>query len=80
MILPGHGVLAVPALALVPAAHASADAAAPPSFTKIQGAAGSAAGLQPTVDAYRALLGEPDNRSTPGSQSAGRREINWDGV
>jgi len=74
----GAVVLALPVLALVPTTQASA--AAPPSFTKIQGAARSAAGLQPTVDAYRALLGEPDNLSAPGSQPAGRREINWDGV
>ena len=70
--------LAVPAVVLAPAGPASATAA--PSFTKIQGAAGSAAGLQPTVDAYRALLGGADNGSTPGSQPDGRREINWDAV
>jgi hypothetical protein len=58
----------------------SASAAGPLAVTKIEGAAGNAAGLQPTVDAYRALLGNPDNASTPGSQAAGRREINWDGV
>ncbi|MGH3917264.1 MAG: hypothetical protein ACRDTC_28205 [Pseudonocardiaceae bacterium] len=63
----GTAVLALSLLALVPTAQANADAAAP-SFTKIQGAAGNAAGLQPTVDAYRALLGDP------------RQEINWDGV
>lgn len=62
----GAAVLALPLLALVPTAQASATAA--PSFTKIQGAAGNAAGLQPTVDAYRALLGNP------------HQEINWDGV
>lgn len=75
----GAVVLALPVLALIPAAQASA-AAAQPSFTKIQGAASDAAGLQPTVDAYRALLGNPNNGDTPGSQAAGRREINWDGV
>ncbi|MGA5299922.1 hypothetical protein ACPCHT_08340 [Nucisporomicrobium flavum] len=74
---------AVPA-ALLPLtaspAAATTGAAAAPTFTKIEGAAGDAAGLQPTVDAYRALLGEPNNGSTPGSQPAGRREINWDGT
>ena len=74
----GAAVLALPALALTPATQASAAAA--PAFTKIQGAASNAAGLQPTVDAYRALLGNPNNGSTPGAQPAGRREINWDGV
>ncbi|MFC7532926.1 hypothetical protein [Actinoplanes sp. GCM10030250] len=70
----------VPA-ALLPLASAPASAAAvAPSFTKIEGAAANAAGLQPTVDAYRALLGQPNNGSTPGSQPAGRREINWDGT
>jgi hypothetical protein len=73
---------ALPA-ALLPfsvASAADASAAAAPSFTKIEGAAANAAGLTPTVNAFRALLGEPDNGSMPGSQPAGRREINWDGV
>lgn len=75
---------AVPS-ALLPltASAASADAAAAaaaPSFTKVQGAAANAAGLTRTVDAYRKLLGDPDNGSTPGSQPGGRREINWDGT
>jgi hypothetical protein len=74
----GTAALALPVLAL--AQTAPATAAEPLSFTKIQGAAGNAAGLQGTVDAYRALLGEPNNGGTPGSQAAGRREINWDGV
>lgn len=29
---------------------------------------------------FRAALGDPDNRSTPGQQAAGRREVNWDGA
>ncbi len=32
------------------------------------------------VAQFRALLGEPLNGAKPGSQPAGRREINWDGV
>ncbi|MEV8504856.1 hypothetical protein AB0368_08500 [Actinoplanes sp. NPDC051475] len=70
---------AVPAT-LLPLAATPASAAAAPTFTKIEGAAADAAGLQPTVDAYRSLLGDPNNGSTPGSQPAGRREINWDGT
>ena len=65
---------AVTALAATPAS------AAPLSVTKVEGAAGNAAGLAPTVNAFRALLGGPDNGSAPGSQPGGRREINWDGV
>lgn len=61
-LVTGTVVLALPLLALVPAAQASAPVA--PSFTRIQGAAGDAAGLQPTVDAYRALLGDPTRGST----------------
>jgi hypothetical protein len=61
------------------AAPADATAAAP-AVTKIEGTAANAAGLVPTVNAYRSLLGDPDNGSTPGSQPSGRREINWDGV
>jgi hypothetical protein len=38
-----------------------------------------AAAIQDTVDAFRAQLGEPNNGNMPGSQPAGRREINWDG-
>ena len=32
------------------------------------------------VAQFRALLGDPLNGVTPGSQAVGRREINWDGV
>lgn len=58
-------------------------ALAPPAsaaVTKIEGTAANAAGLTPTVNAYRALLGDPNNGSALGSQPAGRREINWDGT
>ena len=33
-----------------------------------------------TVADFRAVLGDPNNGGTAGSQSAGRREVNWDGV
>jgi hypothetical protein len=65
--------VAGPVVLLAPQASAA-------SFTKITGASGSAAGLQPSVDAYRALLGGVDNGSAPGSLGSGRREINWDAV
>jgi len=51
-------------------------ASAAPAVTKIEGTAADAAGLAPTVDAYRGLLGDPNNGNAPGA----RREINWDGV
>ncbi len=40
---------------------------------------GTAAGIQSTVDAYRADLGTL-NMNVAGSFGSGRREINWDGV
>ena len=39
----------------------------------------NAAGIQATVDAYRAALGNPNNGNNPGPLPSGRREINWDG-
>jgi len=72
--------VALPAALLPLTANPAAAAAAAPTFTRIEGAAADAAGLQPTVDLYRTLLGDPNNGSTPGSQPAGRREINWDGT
>ncbi|MEO6132680.1 MAG: hypothetical protein ABIQ02_12590 [Saprospiraceae bacterium] len=35
--------------------------------------------IQSVLDTYRSLLG-PDNGGAPGTQTGGRREINWDGV
>jgi len=37
------------------------------------------ASIQPTVDAFRTALGNPNNGNAPGPLAAGRREINWDG-
>jgi hypothetical protein len=39
----------------------------------------TAASIQPTVDAFRAALGAPNNGNAPGPLGSGRREINWDG-
>lgn len=50
--------------------------AAPVSFVD---AAGNAAGIQSTVDSFRAALGGI-NPNVIGSFGSGRREINWDGV
>jgi hypothetical protein len=70
--------LALPAIAVPLITMGTASAAI--SVTKIEGTATDAAGLATTVDAYRALLGAPNNGSALGSQPAGRREINWDGT
>ena len=43
------------------------------------GTANDTAGLLPTVNAFRADLGDPNN-GVGGTFEAGRREINWDGV
>jgi hypothetical protein len=37
------------------------------------------ASIQPTVDAFRTALGDPNNGNNPGPLAGGRREINWDG-
>ena len=39
----------------------------------------TAASIQPTVDAFRVALGNPNNGSAAGPLAGGRREINWDG-
>jgi hypothetical protein len=75
---------------------ASAPTAAPPATESASAAATqptaqtgpvviTAAGTTPDdirakVDEYRKLLGGADNGGTPGSQPAGYRSINWDGV
>ncbi len=59
----------VVALFLLPPSVAGA---APILFT-------AAGDIQGTVDDFRAALGDPLNGNAPGSQPAGRREINWDG-
>ena len=59
-------------LALVPC-----QAGALPTF--FSASSGNPAGIQATVDAFRADLGAL-NPNVAGSFSSGRREINWDGV
>jgi hypothetical protein len=39
----------------------------------------STASIQPTVDNFRAALGDPNNGNAAGPLASGRREINWDG-
>ncbi|MBV8716776.1 MAG: hypothetical protein JOZ65_17070 [Chloroflexi bacterium] len=57
-----------------PAATTSADTVKPPTVVS------GAGDITLVVAAYRTLLGDPNNGGVPGSQPAGRREINWDGV
>jgi len=47
--------------------------------TVFQAAGPDNASIQSTVDAFRAALGNPDNRNNPGPLTTGHREINWDG-
>ncbi|HKQ48818.1 MAG TPA: hypothetical protein VJZ71_12170 [Phycisphaerae bacterium] len=42
--------------------------------------ANAQAGIQATVDAFRAALGDPNNGNAVGSQGSGRRQITWDGA
>ena len=44
-----------------------------------QAAGPDARSIQSVVDAFRAVLGEPNNANNPGPIPTGRREINWDG-
>jgi hypothetical protein len=70
---------AAASVCLVPQAS-PASATAVTAVAKIEGTAADAAGIAPIVNAYRTLLGDPNNGSALGSQPAGRREINWDGT
>jgi hypothetical protein len=79
---------------VAPTAELAATAAAAPTAAPAPTAAQIAqtepvvivgAGTRPDdirakVDEYRQLLGLPDNGGTPGTQPAGHREINWDGL
>jgi hypothetical protein len=48
-------------------------------ITIVSEAGGNPAAIQAAVDQFRAALGDPNNGNAPGSQPAGRREVNWDG-
>jgi len=48
------------------------------SFIGFSGTGANTAALQPTIDAFRTELGDPNNGNAPGAPG-GRREINWDG-
>jgi hypothetical protein len=65
------------ALAAVAIAVGAGHSAAAPIVFSAAGA--DAASVLATVDAFRAVLGDPNNGTTAGSQPSGRREINWDG-
>lgn len=72
---PARWLPAALASALLSLGAASAGAA-PVVFAA---AAPNAAGIQASVDAFRAQLGAPNNGNAPGPLAGGRREINWDG-
>ena len=56
---------------------ASGPAAA--GFITFSASGVDAAAITPTVNAFRAAVGAPNNANTPGPLFSGRREINWDG-
>jgi hypothetical protein len=66
------------ALALL--AACAAPAPAKPQPTVITGAGPNPDAIRPQVEAYRELLGTPDNGGEPGSKPTGHRSINWDGL
>jgi hypothetical protein len=85
-LLVGLGILGVTVLGALGVAHAqgntSGDFVPPMVF---QAAGPTAASIQGAVEAYRAALGDPDNKNGPNNldgagQAIGRREINWDGA
>lgn len=52
---------------------------APPAINSVViSAAGDSAGIVPKLDQFRILAGDPVNNAT--GATAGRREVNWDGV
>jgi hypothetical protein len=48
------------------------------ALTIVSGTGADVAAITPTVDTFRAILGDPNN-GNPGPLGSGRREINWDG-
>jgi hypothetical protein len=49
------------------------------AITILSDTGANVAAIQDTVDAYRAVLGDPNNGNDAGPLATGRREINWDG-
>src|SRR5881394_2209638 len=69
------------AVAIVAGACSSDVSSNPLPQPQIQATLVSATGAIATkVDEFRALLGDPSNGGTAGEQTAGRREISWDGA
>src|SRR5688572_27948494 len=64
--------------AIILAAALTLSATQAEAITVFSGSGANPAGIQGIVDAFRAALGT-NNLNAPGSQGAGRREINWDG-
>ncbi len=56
------------------------NAPSAPVIAPVATAIGATGSIAARVDEFRALLGEPKNGGAVGPQTAGRREINWDGV
>jgi len=69
----GGGGGAAPAAAPAPVVNTIREATAAGPQANAQ------AGIQATVNAFRADIGNPNNGNAVGSQGAGRREITWDG-
>jgi hypothetical protein len=74
----GRILVAVLVTLAVSSPAASAQTSDEPAVSLQQAAGTSSAAIQSAVDAFRAELGAPN--TVPGSQGAGRREINWDGL
>jgi hypothetical protein len=71
---------AAPAPTAAPAQPTAAPQAAQAGLVVIAGAGAKPADIQAKIDEYRQLLGMPNNEGQPGTQPAGHREINWDGL
>jgi hypothetical protein len=68
----------IPFVSCVLVALLASQAGASPIVFSVGGDT-TTASIQPTVDNFRAALGDPNNANNPGPISGGRREINWDG-
>ena len=66
-------------LRLLLAAAGGLAFANPANADVFMASANNASGIQSDVDAFRGAFGGTNNGNTPGSQTTGRREINWDG-